>query len=269
MSSGEPETSGLVEGHALYLSRVFHARRRPFRHAFSYRIYTLLLDIDRLDRLPWPLAHERPGLLSIRARDHGGRDGSPLRPWVEGMLAEKGVSLEGGRILMLTMPRVLGYAFNPLTVYYCHGPDGGLRALLYEVKNTFGDQHCYTVPTPGGWDARRCVKHAHGKEFHVSPFLDIAGDYHFRTGQPGETLALDIRLMDGEGELLVATQTGRRLPLNSVSLWKALILHPLVTLKAIAAIHWQAWHLWRKGAKFHRRPDPPVRLTPPLAKRQN
>ncbi|MQP65750.1 DUF1365 family protein [Niveispirillum sp. SYP-B3756] len=252
MAAAEPD-------HALYLCRVFHARHRPFRHAFSYRLYTLLLDIDRLDHLPWPLVHERPGLLSIRARDHGRRDGSPLRPWVEEMLAEKGVVLKGGRILMLAMPRVLGYAFNPLTVYYCHGPDGRLRALLYEVKNTFGDQHCYTVPTPGGWDARQGARHAHGKEFHVSPFFDIAGDYHFRTGQPGDKLALDIRLVDGDGELLVATQTGRRLPLTRASLWRALFLHPLVTLKAIAAIHWQAWHLWRKGAKFHRRPDPPVR----------
>lgn len=261
--SADATTDGVVtlpaSPHALYRCIVFHARRRPFTHAFRYRLYTLLLDIDRLDSLPRPLTHNRAGLLSFWDRDHGQRDGTPLRPWLEAELATHGVDLEGGRVLMLAMPRMLGYGFNPLTLYYCHGPDGDLRALVYEVKNTFGDQHCYIVPTPGGWAGRQAPSHDHPKEFHVSPFFDIAGDYRFRVGLPGADLSIDIRLLDGEGELLVATQTGRREPLTSGGLWRAITAHPLLGLKVMAGIHREAWSLWRKGARFYRRPEPPVR----------
>lgn len=249
------------QSHALYHCRVFHARYRPFRHAFNYRVWSLLLDIDRLHDLPKPLTHNRPGLLSIHDRDHGRRDGSPLRPWVERMLAEKGVHLDGGRIRLFCFPRVLGYAFNPLSVYYGYGPDGALRGVVYEVKNTFGDQHCYVIPTPGG-----LVDHAHAKEFHVSPFFDLEGGYRFRLSLPGDRIGIDIRYGDDQGDLLVATQTGERHHLTTRSLWGAIARHPLVTLKVIAGIHWEALKLWRKGARFHRRPEPPVRLKP-LAER--
>ncbi|OYQ33801.1 hypothetical protein CHU95_13655 [Niveispirillum lacus] len=241
--------------HALYHCRVFHARYRPFRHAFSYKVWSLLLDIDRLDDLPSPLTHNRPGLLSILDRDHGRRDGSPLRPWVEGVLADKGVHLSGGRILLFCFPRVLGYGFNPLSIFYGFGPDGDLRGVVYEVKNTFGDQHCYVIPTPNG-----LLNHAHAKEFHVSPFFDIEGGYRFRLSLPGDHIGIDIHYDDAAGPLLVATQTGQRRHLSTRSLWSALARHPLVTLKVIAGIHWEALKLWRKGAMFHRRPDPPVRL---------
>ncbi|MFV3074241.1 DUF1365 domain-containing protein [Niveispirillum fermenti] len=248
--------------HALYLCRVFHARLRPFRHRFSYRVYSLLLDLDVLDRLPWPLTHNRPGLLSIQDRDHGRRDGTPLRPWVEEVLAAHGVTLAGGAIRLLCFPRVLGYAFNPLSIYFCHGPGGGLRAILCEVKNTFGDQHCYVLPMPGGVPAGGEVRQAHEKEFHVSPFFAIDGTYRFRLRVPGDRLAVDIRYGDANGDLLVATQTGRRRPLTTRSLWSAIACHPLVTLKVIAGIHWEALRLWRKGARFHHRPEPPVRIRP-------
>lgn len=248
--------------HALYLCRVFHARLRPFRHRFAYRVYSLLLDLDGLDRLPWPLTHNRPGLLSIQDRDHGRRDGTPLRPWVEAMLAAHGVTLAGGAIRLLCFPRMLGYAFNPLSIYFCHGPDNGLRAILCEVKNTFGDQHCYVLPTPDGQQAGGDALLAHDKEFHVSPFFAIDGAYRFRLCVPGERLAVDIRYGDADGDLLVATQTGRRRPLTTRSLWSAIARHPLVTLKVIAGIHWEALRLWRKGARFHRRPEPPVLVRP-------
>lgn len=248
---------GPATPHALYLCRVFHARHRPFRHAFSYRVWSLLLDLDRLDDLPWPLTHDRAGILSIRNRDHGARDGSPLRPWVQAQFASRGIDLDGGRILLFCFPRVLGYAFNPLSIYYGFGPDGALRGVVYEVKNTFGDQHCYVAPTPGGR-----TDHTHSKEFHVSPFFDIAGDYRFRLSLPEETISIDILYGDADGALLTATQTGRRLPLTTGTLWSTLLRHPLVTLKVIAGIHWEALKLWRKGAVFHRRPEPPVRRVP-------
>ncbi len=243
------------QAHALYHCRVFHARYRPFRHAFTYRVWSLLLNIDRLHDLPAPLTHNRAGLLSFQDRDHGRRDGSPLRPWVEGQLAERGVHLEGGPILLFCFPRVLGYGFNPLSIFYGFGPDGALRGVVYEVKNTFGDQHCYVIPTPDG-----LLDHAHTKEFHVSPFFDIEGGYRFRLSLPGDSIGIDIHYGDDQGELLVATQTGERRPLTTGSLWAAIARHPLVTLKVIAGIHWEAWKLWRKGARFHRRPEPPVRF---------
>lgn len=262
MDTGEASMGDTDTGHALYLCRVFHARFRPFRHQFTYGVYSLLLDLDRLDRLPRPLTHNRPGLLSFQDKDHGRRDGSPLRPWVEGLLAEQGVSLEGGPIRLFCFPRVLGYTFNPLSIYFCHGPDQALRAIVYEVKNTFGDQHCYVVPTPDGLSAKGELLHGHAKEFHVSPFFAIDGSYRFRLSPPGDGIAIDIRYGDADGDLLVATQTGRRVALTTRNLLSAIARHPLVTLKVIAGIHWEALKLWRKGARFHRRPDPPVRRVP-------
>lgn len=243
--------------HALYLGRVMHSRLRPFRHRFDYRVYSLLVDLDGLDRLPWPLRHNRFGLLSIDDRDHGRRDGSPLRPWVEEELARHGIRLDGGTVRMLCFPRVLGYAFNPLTIYFCHGADGRLAALLYEVKNTFGDQHVYVCPADG--DASGPVTHAQAKEFHVSPFIGMDGEYRFRLRVPDERLSILIRQTDPGGDLLLATYTGQRAPLTRGALLGAFLTHPLLTLKVIGAIHWEALRLWRKGAVFHRRPDPPVR----------
>lgn len=244
--------------HALYQCRVFHARLRPFRHRFAYGVYSLLLDIDHLHALPRPLAYNRPGLLSFHDKDHGRRDGSKLRPWVEAMLADKGVVLDGGAILLLCFPRVLGYGFNPLAIFYCYGPDDTLRAILYQVKNTFGDQHCYVIPLSGPLTGEGDILQTHGKEFHVSPFFAINGGYRFRLSPPGDTLAIDIRYGDADGDLLIATQAGYRRALTTRTLWRAIAAHPLLTWKVISGIHWEAWRLWRKGARFHRRPEPPV-----------
>lgn len=243
--------------HALYLCRVRHARFRPFKHAFAYRVWSVLLDLDHLDRLPALLSHNRPNLFSFQDRDHGARDGSPLKPWVLAMLADAGIDLPGATIRLLCFPRLAGYVFNPLSVYYCHGADGDLRAILYEVKNTFGDQHCYVCPVTADEATAGIADHHHAKEFHVSPFLAIAGDYAFRLTVPGERLTLQIRHSDGEGDLLLATQTGHRRPLTAMRLLALLATHPLVTLKVTLGIHWEALRLWIKGARFHRRPEPP------------
>ncbi len=263
MRTTVPPTPDTPSLHAIYFCRVGHARLHPFRHAFTYRVYSLLLDLDRLDVLPWPLSHNKANLFGFHDKDHGARDGSPLRPWVEARLAEAGVRLEGGAIRILCFPRVLGYTFNPLSTYFCHGPDGRLRAVLYEVKNTFGDQHTYVAPvSPQEADAG-VLSHGHAKEFHVSPFMDIAGGYRFALSVPGESLSIRITHADAKGDLMLATQTGRRRDLTAGALVKAFLTHPLVTLKVIGAIHWEAFHLWRKGAKFHSRPEPPIRLATP------
>jgi DUF1365 family protein len=250
--------SGLGDAPAiLYRMRVMHARHQPFRHRFEYRIWTLLLDIDRVAEVAAGsrlFAAERAGLVSFRARDHGARDGSPLRPWVERHLAAHGMADCAARIRLLAMPRVAGYVFNPISIYFCDRDDGSPGAVLYEVKNTFGDQHGYLTPLTGEAPWR----HGADKIFHVSPFIGMAARYNFTLSRPAERFAIAIEETDGEGApLLTATMAGRGVVMTDRSLAGALAAMPFVTAKTIAAIHWQALKLWRKGASFHARPAPP------------
>jgi DUF1365 family protein len=160
----------------LYASRVMHQRFFPVGHRFTYGVWYLLADLDelpRLDRAIPGFAHNRTALVSVHDRDHGPRDGSPLRPWIEARLAEAGIDLQGGPVRLLCFPRVFGYVFNPLSVWFCHGPDGELRAILYEVSNTFGETHGYLVPVPAG-DDRAVIRSGFDKELFVSPFIDMA-----------------------------------------------------------------------------------------------
>lgn len=239
---------------ALYEGTVRHTRLRPVHHDFSYRVYYGLFDIDELDaldrRLRW-LSVGRFNLFSFHPADHGVADGSPLRPWVESTLAEAGLDLEGGRIMLLAMPRILGYVFNPLSIWYCYGPEGDLRAVIHEVRNTFGDRHSYVVPVE-----REGLRHRFGKEMHVSPFNAMDQTYSFTVNAPGSRLAVSIGQSDGEGELLRAGMALTRQTLDDRSLIRLFFTHPLVTVKVIAAIHWQAFRLWLKGAVFHHRPEP-------------
>lgn len=242
--------------HALYFGHVTHARVRPFHHRFRYRVYTALFDLDRLDALPSLVRRNGFGLFALNDRDHGARDGGPLRPWVEDRLRQAGLEPPGGPIRLLCFPRVLGHVFNPLSVYFCHRPDGALAAIVYEVKNTFGDQHPYVVPVDGADGP--VLSHGHPKEFHVSPFFDLEGDYRFRITVPGDHITVMIRYAAADGERMVAVQTGRRADMTNAALLRAFALYPLLTLKVIGAIHWEALRLWVKGAKYHPRPVPPV-----------
>jgi DUF1365 family protein len=239
---------------ALYVGKVSHARLRPFRHTFEYRVYSLLADLDELDRLQRKLrlfGHNRFNLFGLADRDHGARDGSSLREWIDRHLAAAGIDLEGGAVRLLSFPRVLGYTFDPLTVWYCFHADGSLRAVLHEVKNTFGEQHGYLVPI--GSD----LKHSFDKEFFVSPFMDMEARYEFAINDPGAHLSVGITQSDADGEILTASLRGSRVELTDRNLLKVFFTHPLLTLKVITAIHWQGFRLWRKGAPYRRRPAPP------------
>jgi len=247
------------EAASLYRCRVMHARLAPFRHRFSYRVFSLLLDIDKLADLAAQsklFAYNRFGLLSFHDRDHGPRDGSALRPWVEAALREAGLQQAGARIMLFCFPRLFGYAFNPLSVYFCYDAEGRLGAILYEVKNTFGDQHGYLLDARASTNGR-IVSHGTDKVFHVSPFIAKDGSYHFRILPPDEKIGIHIRHDGPEGPRLIATQTGRREAFSDAALLKAWLRHPLMTLKVMAAIHWQALFIWRKGAPFFSRPEPP------------
>lgn len=249
----------------IYEGEVMHCRLRPRRHRFVYRVFSLLLDIDALDGLDRRLrlfSHNRFNLFSFHDRDHGARDGSPLRPWIEARLATRGIDLEGGRIFVHALPRLLGYVFNPLSVFWCYGADGALRAVLYEVKNTFGGQHCYVLPVASGQAPGRPVHQRAAKEFFVSPFIGMEAEYRFNIREPEDRLAILIRETVPEGDLLIATHTARRRTLRDRSLARAFVLFPLVTLKVIAAIHWEALKLWAKGVGLQKRPPRPVEPGP-------
>ncbi|MEM6973414.1 MAG: DUF1365 domain-containing protein [Pseudomonadota bacterium] len=240
----------------IYRGHVMHMRLRPFLHQFRYRVFSLLLDIDRLEETCRPLrllALDRWALLSFHRRDHGPRDGSDLRPWVEALLVDAGLSARPARIWLLSFPRLFGYAFNPLSVYWCLDERDCVYAVVYEVKNTFGDQHPYVLAIHA--DDPAPARHGAAKAFFVSPFLDMGQRYRFTLARPGERLAIRIRqghAGDPPGQdWLIATQTGARRALTDRALIAAWAAHPLMTLKVIAAIHWHAFRLWLKGARFH------------------
>jgi hypothetical protein len=234
---------------ALYRGEVVHSRLRPKRHSLGYKVFCLLLDLDELEALTGRFALlgiERPSLFSFRQSDHG--DGrQPLRQWAAERLAEAGIGYDGGRIELLCYPRVLGFVFNPLSVYFCHRSDGQLAGILYEVHNTHGERHTYALPATGN---ERVVRHAARKQFFVSPFMPMDCTYRFRISPPAERVGISILEDDAEGLLLTASFTGRREELSKRALWRAFRGYPLMTLKVVAGIHWEALRLVAKGVPF-------------------
>lgn len=240
---------------ALYVGRVRHTRLRPFQHDFEYRVYYGLFDVDELDALGRQLRFfsvNRRNLHGIDLSDHGPADGTAWRPWVEDILADAGIDLDGGRVLLLTYPRVLGYVFDPISFWYCYQADGNLAAVLYEVRNTFGDRHVYVVLTE-----RNGLAHSFDKALHVSPFNGMEQTYHFSITEPRERLAIGIAESDQDGVMFRAGLRLTRLPLSDRNLMRLFFSHPLLTLKVIGGIHWQALKLWLKGGTYHPRPEPP------------
>lgn len=255
-----PNRAAMAAG-ALYDGRVMHRRLIPFGHRFSYRVVSLWLDIDRIAEATAAcrlLGHRRFAPFGFDERDHGPRDGSPLRPWVERQLAARGIDLAGGEIRLLCFPRVLGYVFNPLSIFFCWHADGRLVALIHQVHNTFDQQHCYVLPVDPRRPSGAPVLQQCEKQLYVSPFIGPDATYRFRIKEPDERLSVLIRQSVPEGELLLATLTGDRRPLTDWQLARAFFAHPLMSFKVIGAIHWEALKLWRKGATFHRRPRPPT-----------
>jgi uncharacterized protein len=251
-----PETSDAAA--ALYFGDVMHARLKPMGHRFSYRVMSLLIDLDRLneaDRQSPLFGVNRAALYSFDEADHGDRDGSPLRSYASRRAAELGIELSGGRVSLLCYPRLLGHTFNPLSVYFCHSADGELALMIYEVRNTFGDIHAYVLPVRPGEISAAGVRQAQDKLFYVSPFISMAMRYHFRVSPPGDNVRLRILETDREGPLLAATFSGRRRALTTAALLRSFFSLPLVTLKIVAAIHWEALRLWLKGARLVPRPD--------------
>jgi hypothetical protein len=229
-----------------------HMRLIPRRHRFRYRVFSILLDIDRLDETLGAsrvMRRNRFGILSFHDRDHGPRDGGALRPWVDAELARAGLP-RPERVELLCFPRMWGYVFNPLSIYYCLDGEGNLTAVLYEVKNTFGDQIAYALPV--GAASGGAFRHSQAKEMYVSPFIGMDQTYRFDIAPPDARLALRIRQAGPEGETLIATQTGDARPFTDAGLLGAALSHPLMTFKVMAAIHWEALRLWLKRVPLAR-----------------
>jgi DUF1365 family protein len=247
---------------AIYAGTVMHRRTRPKRHRLSYEVYSFLLDLAELpalDRHVRGFGYNRANLVSFHDADHGPGTGAPLRPWVDAHLQAAGIDLNGGPVRLMCYPRVLGYVFNPLSVYFCYRRDGSqeaLAAILYEVTNTFKQRHTYLIPVTDTVDG--LVRQACDKRLYVSPFIAMDMTYHFRVRPPDGGLAVAIHETDPEGTLLFASFSGVRRELSSATTIGSFLRFPMLTLKVIGGIHWEALKLWLKGVPLVHRPAPPT-----------
>ena len=252
-----PDRSAIYEGH------VVHQRLSPRRHRLRYALFQILFDLDELPhlgrRLRW-FSHDRLNVFSFFDRDHGDGRAGPLRGYVEATLTAAGIDVAGGRIQLLCMPRMFGHVFNPISIYWCHRADGRLAAMLYEVNNTFGQRHSYLIPVdprPDGDPVRQTC----AKAFHVSPFMDMSMIYDFAMTVPGATISTSVNARADDGlPMITANFSGVRRPLTDARLIRALVVFPLMTLKVVAAIHWEAAKLLAKGLRL--RPAPPCPSEP-------
>ena len=251
---------------AIYVGHVMHRRVRPRVHKLRYRMFSLLLDLDEIDGLVKQLrlfSRGRFNLFAFHDRDYGAGTAEPLRAQVEAHMLAAGMVPDGGPIRLLTMPRLLGFAFNPLSVYFCHRADGVLAAILYEVNNTFGQRHSYLLPVAA--DTATPIRQTTPKCFHVSPFMAMNMTYDFRVMPPADRLAISIAVGDADGRMMTALHQAERRALTDTALVRAAITYPLLTLKVVAGILWEALKLWLKGVSIHHVPQPPDRpVTSPL-----
>lgn len=247
-------------GSALYEGTVSHRRLAPRPHRFRYRVYYVLLNLDELDALQGrvgPLGVNSRAVTSFHDRDHLEPSDEPIRTKLGHWLADRGVEMPRGPVLLLTNLRVLGYVFNPVSYYYCCEPDGTVAFIVAEVNNTFGETYCYLLDDLSPRGSRASVSRR-SKVFHVSPFIEIQDvEYDWVFTAPAERLHVHIDEFKGEDKFFDATLSLTRRPLTSRSLTSALLRYPHVTLRTIALIHWQALRLWLKGAPFHRKPALP------------
>lgn len=243
---------------ALYTGTVVHQRFRPKPHRLRYRMAQLLIDIDELDALAGRLrlfSRNRFNVIAFHDRDYGDRSGKDLRGQIEALLRAAEIAFEGGPIRLLTMPRIMGHVFNPISTWFCHARDGRLCATVYEVTNTFGDRHFYAIAAEA--DADGAIRQSCIKSLYVSPFMDMDMRYDFALKPPGESVSLTVTGSDAAGKLIVASFAGKRRALSDGALLGLLLGLPLLTIRVVAGIHWEALKLWMKGIGIRRHPEPP------------
>ena len=231
----------------IYKGIVTHRRFKPKRHFFSYKTFSIFFDLDELKDLQNKISifsFNKFNIFSFYNKDHGDRDGGNLRDWVTKNLKKYNINFKVTKIKLLCFPRIFGYVFNPLSIFYCYNENNELRAILYEVKNTFNEQHTYIFPVQKN---EKIITQTCNKKFYVSPFMDMSSEYFFKILNPGNKLSIIIDQRDQEGKLLYASQDGIRSELSSKNLIFSYLKHPLMTFKIIAAIHFEALRLWIKG----------------------
>ena len=240
----------MIKNSSIYSGTVIHKRFKPKTHYFKYSVFSLLIDLSELDYLSKKIkifSHNKFNLVSFYEKDHGNRDGSSLTLWVKKNLKDININSENIKIKLLCYPRILGFVFNPLSVFYIYDLEEKLICILYEVKNTFGEQHTYIFRVDND---QKLYQHNCPKKFHVSPFIEMNCQYFFRLIKPGEKISVIIDQYDKQDKILYASQDGVRSEFNTKQLLKSYIKHPLMTFKIIIAIHFEAFKLWAKGIKF-------------------
>ncbi len=240
----------MIKNSLIYSGTVIHKRFKPKTHSFKYKVFSLLLDLSELNILDKNLkifSYNKFNIISFHNKDHGPRDGSSLEKWIIEILKKNNIETNDIKIKLLCYPRIFGYVFNPLSVFYIYNKNHDLISILYEVKNTFGEQHTYIFKSnlKDG-----LIKHVCKKKFYVSPFIEMNCTYFFRISKPGNKISVIIDQNDKEGKILYASQDGIKSELNNSNLIKIFLKHPLMTLKIILAIHYEAFKLWTKGIKF-------------------
>jgi DUF1365 family protein len=243
----------MIKESFIYTGTVIHKRFKPKIHSFNYKVFSLLIDLSELDLLDKNLklfSYNKFNIISFYNKDHGRRDGSSLINWVIDNLEKNHINTNGILIKLLCYPRIFGYVFNPLSVFYVYDKNKDLISILYEVKNTFGEQHTYVFKSEKG---QNLLQHICKKKFHVSPFIEMNCVYFFRLLKPGNKISVIIDQNDKEGKILYASQDGVKSELNNSTLIKTYLKHPLMTFKIILAIHFEAFKLWTKGIKYIRR----------------
>ena len=234
----------------IYTGFVTHRRFKPKRHFFTYKTFSLLIDLQEIENLGKKIkcfSYNKFNILSFYDLDHGPRDGSSLINWVKNTLKEAKINIGSGTIKLLCYPRFFGYVFNPLSIFYCYDDNLNLKAILYEVKNTFNEQHTYVFSASV---SSNLILHKCSKKFYVSPFMEMKTFYNFRLLKPGKILNVFIKQRDEEGTLLTACQIGKRIEISNKNLFIQFFTHPLMSFKIIAAIHFEAFRLWIKGVKY-------------------
>ena len=246
---------------------VHHARLRPTAHAFTYPLFQICCDLDHLDELShWWFGVDRRRLLSLSRQDYGPRDGQALAPWMRTQLTQAGIPADGP-IWLQTIPRIAGFAFNPVSFWYCYDHAHALRALYADVRNTFGAHHGHLLCADDRGPIDDDTVLVCRKAFHVSPFCDVAGDYAFRVRQQGDQLRVAIDYHDEAGLLLRTALSMRAVPFDGVRVARALLRQPLNAINVVVRIHWQALRLWLKRVPFHGATPPALHQPDPSTQR--
>lgn len=231
-------------------SQVMHQRLRPSLHRFVYPVFYVRVQLDELPQLQSPMfGFNRWRPLSLYAKDYGPRDGSNLALWLRQLLASAHIACDGP-IYLQTMPRIFGFAFNPISLWYCYNQEGALRAVLAEVNNTFGDHHFYLLQAEAGQNIDGAQHLISKKMMHVSPFCEVKGHYHFRFVEKAQHSNVQIDYLDSDEVLIETAIASKKEPWTNTGLLFSLLRQPFLTLGVVWRIHWQALLLWRKRVPF-------------------